>query len=164
MGLGTNLKKLLKDKGMTIKELSEISGVSVNTLYSITKRDSLMSRYDIIKKIAYALEVSTETLTGQKIDESQTTLKNARLYEVIKKEEEAPRSIDIKKLNEALNISDDPKFNPELMNIITDIANENLKKEELNKMFDDLNETGQDKAVEQVEMLTKIPEYQRKTE
>lgn len=30
--------------------------------------------------------------------------------------------------------------------------------------FDKLNDTGQDKAIEQVELLTKIPEYQKKDE
>ena len=56
MGLGVNLKRILKDKNMTIKELSEKSGVSLNTLYSITKRDSSMSRYDIVNKIASTLD------------------------------------------------------------------------------------------------------------
>ena len=84
MGLGTNLKRLLKDKNMTIKELSSISGVSLNTLYSITKRDNNMSRYDIVKKIASSLNVTVEELTGYKIDESRTNIKNARLFEVIK--------------------------------------------------------------------------------
>ena len=41
MGLGLKLKELLKERNMTIKELSALSGVSLNTLYSITKRDNI---------------------------------------------------------------------------------------------------------------------------
>lgn len=55
MGVGFRLKKILRERGMTIKRLSEISGVSVNTLYSITKRDSERVDPVIIQKIADAL-------------------------------------------------------------------------------------------------------------
>ena len=58
MGLGTNLKKILKERKMTIKELSAQTGISLNTLYSITKRDGVMARFDIVKKICDVLNVS----------------------------------------------------------------------------------------------------------
>lgn len=35
------------------------------------------------------------------------------------------------------------------------------KKTLINKYYDELNEKGQEKAIEQVELLTKIPEYKR---
>ncbi len=40
MGVGIRLKMALREKKMTIKELSACSSISLNTLYSITKRDS----------------------------------------------------------------------------------------------------------------------------
>lgn len=90
MGLGTRLKEILKEKNMTIKELSEISGVSRNTLYSITKRDNVLARYDIVEKIAAALKITPEELTLQEIDYLKAKqIKNARLYEVVK-EDPAP--------------------------------------------------------------------------
>lgn len=57
MGIGSKLKTLLKERNMTIKELSELSDVSLNTLYSITKRDNDSARYDIVEKLASALDV-----------------------------------------------------------------------------------------------------------
>ena len=62
MGVGIRIKQILRERKMTIKQLSEISGVSVNTLYSITKRDS--SRVDpvIMQKIADALLVPIQSL------------------------------------------------------------------------------------------------------
>ena len=65
MGLGTNLKKILKDKGKTLKWLSAETGISVNTLYSITKRDSTRISIDNVSKIAAALGITTSQLMGE---------------------------------------------------------------------------------------------------
>lgn len=62
MGFGIKLKALLKEKNMTIKELSDITGISKNTLYSITKRDTRAPRIEIIEKIAAALNIDSEEL------------------------------------------------------------------------------------------------------
>lgn len=58
MELGTKIKEIVKSRNITIKELSEISGVSLNTLYSITKRNNKTIRPDILIKMANALEIS----------------------------------------------------------------------------------------------------------
>ena len=62
MGLGNTLKQMLADKGMSIKDLSEKTGIPVNTLYSITKRDSSSIRTDNLRLIAEALDVSPGVL------------------------------------------------------------------------------------------------------
>lgn len=62
MGMGQTLKRILHDKNMTIKQLSEVTGISTNTLYSITKRDTVNVRTEIIEKIAKALDVPVERL------------------------------------------------------------------------------------------------------
>lgn len=38
------------------------------------------------------------------------------------------------------------------------------KSDKINELFDDLNEEGQDKAIDLVELLTKIPEYRKDSE
>lgn len=48
---------------MKISQLSEISGVKINTLYSITKRDSVNVNSDVLTAIATALDVSPFDLT-----------------------------------------------------------------------------------------------------
>ncbi len=63
MGIGVNLKRILAEKRMTIKELSERSGIPINTLYSITKRDSESVNSSILTKIAKELNVSPFDLT-----------------------------------------------------------------------------------------------------
>ena len=62
MGFGNKLKKVLKEKNMTIKELSEKTGISVNTLYSITKRDTRFPSDDILFKICKALDTEVGDL------------------------------------------------------------------------------------------------------
>lgn len=74
MGFGINLKRILKEKGLTIKELAEISGVSINTLYSITKRDTEIPTPEIIDKIVNALKIKeTDLLTFEDLNQ---TIKN----------------------------------------------------------------------------------------
>lgn len=62
MGYGTKIKKLLKDKKISIKELAEQTGISINTLYSITKRDSENVDFEILIKIALFLEIDITEL------------------------------------------------------------------------------------------------------
>lgn len=62
MGVGFRIKKILRNKHMTIKELAEKSSISLNTLYSITKRDSEKVDAIILQRIANALEVPTQVL------------------------------------------------------------------------------------------------------
>jgi len=66
LGIGEKLKKALSQKGMTVKELSEKSGVSLNTLYSITKRDSESINYNTIDKISRALNVPAAEFMSEK--------------------------------------------------------------------------------------------------
>lgn len=140
MGLGTNLKKILKERNMTIKELSKLSGISINTLYSITKRDSNMARYDIVKKISNVLNISVEELAGFKIDESQADPKTARLYEMIKRD----------KQNQKEN-SD--SFDANTMRVI---INENIKDIDLSKLKKLVTQIIEDSLSE----LEKEPQFQ----
>ena len=58
MGTGSKIKAILKEQKKTIKQLSQESGVSLNTLYSITKRDSAAVTAPVLEKVAQALQPS----------------------------------------------------------------------------------------------------------
>lgn len=62
MGVGLNIKEILRDKKMTIKQLAEQTNIPLNTLYSITKRDSERVDKIIINRIAAALECDPYSL------------------------------------------------------------------------------------------------------
>lgn len=59
---------------MKISQLHEISGVKLNTLYSITKRDSTNVNPDVLNAIASALDVSPFDLTMD-IDQLRSDVK-----------------------------------------------------------------------------------------
>ncbi len=58
--LGTKLKEVLKREGTSIKELAVLSGISENTFYSITKRDSDNVKPNIIMAICHTLNIDPE--------------------------------------------------------------------------------------------------------
>lgn len=64
MGVGLRLKHILRDRKMTIKQLAETANIPVNTLYSITKRDSERVDPVILRQLSETLEVPTSVLTG----------------------------------------------------------------------------------------------------
>lgn len=57
LSMKKTLSKLLIDRGMTVTELAEKTGISYNTLMNIGKRDLSFSR---MVKIADVLEVSLD--------------------------------------------------------------------------------------------------------
>ena len=65
MGVGLRLKSILRERKITIKKLAEIADIPVNTLYSITKRDSERVDAVIIQRISDALNIPASALTGR---------------------------------------------------------------------------------------------------
>ncbi len=66
MGLGSRIKNVLTEKGLTIKELSKLTGIPVNTLYSITRRDNVNITVDNLEKIINALDVPVDQILSEK--------------------------------------------------------------------------------------------------
>lgn len=64
MGIGLRLKEILRNQKMTIKQLSEKADISINTLYSITKRDSENIDPVILQRIIDVLGISEEEFFG----------------------------------------------------------------------------------------------------
>ena len=64
MGVGVRIKTILREKKMTIKELSQKTGISLNTLYSITKRDSNRADAVILQRIANTVELPESFFLG----------------------------------------------------------------------------------------------------
>lgn len=83
MGIGKNVKALAKAKGLNLVELSEKSGVPVNTIYTLTQVDPKNATSRTLDKLAKALEVNIETLrTGKEyVSESDKRLKKIKALE-----------------------------------------------------------------------------------
>lgn len=71
MGVGIKLKTILRNRDMTIKSLAKLADVPLNTLYSITKRDSERVDPVILNRIATVLEVPIDYLLGTEEEQGQ---------------------------------------------------------------------------------------------
>lgn len=55
--VGTMLKNMLDEREMSVSELSRLSGIPAQTLFSIIKRDNMRVGFDALIKICETLEV-----------------------------------------------------------------------------------------------------------
>lgn len=166
MALGTNLKEILKQKNMTIKDLSKKSGVSVNTLYSITKRDGRMARFDIIKKICEALEIEESELLGFDVQpedyKEENSRSNLRVYEVHRNSDLRNGYIDSsppthKNLTQHLVKIIDSQVDQAVKENFTN----NTRQIELLCSFDNLNDAGKTKVIDYAADLSGNPDYRK---
>ena len=61
MGDGKNLKKILDEKGMNVRQIARKTGISPTTLYSLIQRDSNL-RFDYALRIANELEIDVNSI------------------------------------------------------------------------------------------------------
>lgn len=62
MAIGENLKRICKEKGITLTELSKLSGISVKTIYYITANDPKSISTTTMEKLCKALEIDSYRL------------------------------------------------------------------------------------------------------
>ena len=141
MAIGKLLKDLLNDKKMTVKELAEKSGVSVNTLYGIIARDNLTIKPDIAEKISNVLG----------IDESMLLTKQNKHFSIMEFMQNAEEK---ESLHKPANIIWET-FNQESLMQTRD---ENLTKL-VSCYAIKLNELGKKEAIKRIEELTQIKKY-----
>jgi len=62
MAIGSKLKQLLNDRGITVKDFAQAIGVPPTTLYSFIQRDSQSANIDLLIKICEGLDISLKEL------------------------------------------------------------------------------------------------------
>lgn len=62
MGIGKNIKALARSRRLSLVELSEKSGVPINTIYTLTREDPRNATMRTLDRLAEALEVDVRTL------------------------------------------------------------------------------------------------------
>ena len=64
MNIGSRLKQILEERGMTVSQLSRESGVPAQTLYAMINRDSNKADMDIMAKMLLALDMDLMEFLG----------------------------------------------------------------------------------------------------
>lgn len=157
MPTGSRIKEIRTQKGLTQKELGRKCEIAESTIRRY-ELGSLNPKIETLQKIANALEVSVSDLL---LDDDYIDIE-----EIINDPQFLSRLSNYLTNNQ---ISAQDKEN--LMNVILSNGSSAVQshisyaaiaqKDLLNFYFDDLNIKGKDKALEQVEMLTKIPDYRK---
>lgn len=135
MSFSDNLKRLRIEKGISQQALAKAAGVSQTAVYHWEK-GVRTPKVGAVARMATILDVPveeffTEYENGEPvIDLDASGMSSEEMHEYI---------------NYIL---------PEYINSLGE-----TKSDKINELFDSLNDLGQDKAIEQVELLTKIPEY-----
>ena len=142
MTIGERIKKARKDKEMTLQQVADIMDCSPQMIsqYENNKRKPKLRR------IATALDVTTSELIGSEGTEALALLAKAK-------------ELDIQIINKLQRLSPEAAADAIITGLIMRGISE--KENELLELMGLLNEPGQEKAIEQLELLTKIPEYQK---
>lgn len=185
MSIKQQLEKLMKERGMTVRELSEKSKVPKPTIYALLKRDSSSVTHRTAEKLAEALECTPADIYG--FNEFQRERYEPILAALIKTQHE---------LKEML--SDPDNYDTVIDNTIEDGPTEvsvfipNIEYEKLSRIeaeadgalhdfledegiptglanpfaaiinyYSDLNEDGQLELMKRAEELTQLPKYRK---
>lgn len=194
MGIGINLKNALKKHDLTVAELSRKTGISTNTLYAMIRRDNKKIDPNILFLICENSDITVFELIEDYEDymakyfDPSASFEEMRIGDYVLtqlgNEDEKTSTIFIdtrgmenhpyEKFRRGEKLT--PEEEEELQLYFDEAikAIPNIFKEFGNKLkehYQLLNEKGQqraeeqlDRTLEQIEMLTKIPEYQRKEE
>ena len=141
MAIGKHIEQQIKNKNMSLKEFSKLSGISYNTLYAIVKRDNSTIKPEILKKIAHTLDIQLSDLfdIGDEL--------------IYFNSEDGTRDTIVKDENGSL------KQHIHLGNV--SFAKYPLSENEFTiiNCSKQLNPTGQKEALKRIKELTQLPQY-----
>lgn len=166
MTVGDKIRKFRKERKLTQKQLGELCNINEVQIrrYELGGKNS-NPKIETLQKIADALNVSLFEFLDDDLFDAATapaTMDNA-MFEV----ELMAQKLKSIQENPALSVEEKRRLTHDFyiqteimadMHLSNAEAGNNLLMKEL---FSRLNYEGQTKAIEQVEMLTKIPEYQK---
>lgn len=152
MNLGEKIKEARKREGLSQIEAAKKSKISVNSL-RLYESNQRQPRVETLQNIASALDVSViELMTGEMqaqyydLEDLADTVKQD-MIDSAESPEEYEAAIKTKRSDIQIKM------------LLDNIQKEKIHK--LNSSFLQLNEKGQQKAIERVQELTEIPRYKK---
>ena len=163
MTTGQRIQQARKKAGLSQKQLGEKLGLSASMIGQ-WENDLRNPKIETLFNIADALGVSISDLYDFSIQAQQ----NRTLEEInkIKSQLETASGEDRAELEYALEILEESYEDTAFAEQLTNMAarapkREKTKREKVVDAFDELNDDGQQKAVERIQELTEIPRYRR---
>lgn len=138
MTIGERIGIIAREKEPSLRKVAEKAGISYNTLYSLVTRKSNKIDMETLQKIADALDVQPWELMGYDGSIRVDTSKHSD-----------------KPLSEQLE---------DFYNALRKLGETFPKEDRFFYCFYKLNQAGQQKLMDYLEDLAKIPEYQKKDE
>ena len=151
MSTGEKIKIARKKAGLTQRELGEKLGVSQSAVGQF-ERDRSNPKLETLEKIASALKTPISELLDNNFANTREWKELEKLRDKKEKESTETLSAILNTLKEIITRNDE-------CDIFT-----NIPEEDLLYYFWLLNENGQNKAIEQVGLLTEIPKYQKEND
>lgn len=165
MTVGEKIRKYRKERKLTQKQLGELCGINESQIrrYELGLKNS-NPKIETLQKIADALDMSLfefldDDYFDVATDEEPGSLERASdfLENKLKSITDNKNISDKEKSKQIHDIQVQTEIMAELHLRNFEVGSENL----LNMYFNQLNLLGKEKAIEQIEMLTKIPEYKK---
>lgn len=152
MSFSENIKSLRKKNGLTQKQLADNCGLSIATIQGY-EQGKYEPKPEAILKLVNALNTTPSELMGYSLEfvQPKNNLTETLKYAIYAQDIETGTIDNLKNI-----ASGAVAAGKEVMKDINEVL--------VISEFRQLNDTGQKKAIEQVEILTKIPEYRKDTE
>ena len=163
MTVGERIEKVAKSQGISLRALSERAEMPYSTLYSIVKRGSTRLSHENIVKLANALGVSVNELSPDAsirvngAPEMVELQQKVAAGEATEEEQQAWMQENLKGLRRMQNAVNHMLSELEQYDCIKEIA----RQSRLMKIFDQLNDDGQEKALDFLEMIVGNPKYKK---
>lgn len=162
MPTGIRIKEIRQQKGLTQKQLGDMCGMADSAIRRY-ENGKANPKIETLQKIADALEIPLILLVEDDFLDAVTWM-----------DEDSEIALVDKKIDELMNnteisIEEKEAKAKELLTQLEIMENYHLDNANrayeymLNKLIEQLNYTGKDKALEHIKMLTKIPEYRQDT-
>lgn len=159
MTVGERVKTLAKKKGISLRKLAKQANLSYNTVYSITRRGSERVAPDTISRLANALGVNVNELTANASIRVKSAPEMVELQQKVaagqatEQEKQAWLEANLKGLERMQHSIEFMLSELEQYDETKEIA----RQSQLMKIFNQLNDDGQEKALDFLEIFLGNP-------
>lgn len=163
MTVGERVKTLAKKKGISLRKLAKQANLSYNTVYSITRRGSERVAPDTISRLANALGVNVNELTADALIRVKSAPEMVELQQKVaagqatEQEKQAWLEANLKGLERMQHSIEFMLSELEQYDETKEIA----RQSQLMKIFNQLNDDGQEKALDFLEIFLGNPRYKK---